>query len=127
MEEREKRQLVDQYIDAYNRFDVEGMMALLTPDVLFENVSAGKTSASACGKAEFRKLAQQGAALFSDRAQNLLVLEFSSSSAVAMIAYRGVLAIDMPDGPRAGSVIELSGESEFWFADGRISHLIDRS
>jgi hypothetical protein len=38
-----------------------------------------------------------------------------------------MLAIDMPDGPEAGSVIELSGESAFWFADERISPLVDPS
>lgn len=127
MEEHEKRQLIEQFIAAYNRRDVDGMMAFLTPDVLFENISAGQINASARGIDEFRELAQHGAALFSDRAQRLLALEVSSSSAVATIDYRGVLAMDMPEGPKAGSVIELSGESEFWFSDGLISHLIDRS
>ncbi len=127
MQEHEKRQLIEQYIEAYNRLDVDGMMAMLTSDVLFENVSAGETNASARGMAEFRELARQATALFSDRMQTVMAWHFSSTSVVATIAYRGVLAIDMPDGPEAGSVIQLSGESEFWFADGRISHLVDRS
>ncbi|MEP7185438.1 MAG: nuclear transport factor 2 family protein [Rhodanobacter sp.] len=127
MEEHEKRQLIEQYIAAYNRRDVDGMMALLTPDVQFKNISAGQINASARGMVEFRELAQHGEVFFSDRAQSLLALKLSSSSAVATIDYRSVLAVDMPEGPKAGSVIKLSGESEFWFENGRISHLIDRS
>jgi hypothetical protein len=38
-----------------------------------------------------------------------------------------VLAVDMPGGPPAGSVLELVGESEFGFESGRICRIVDRS
>ncbi|CAM5209059.1 hypothetical protein LSPH26S_03821 [Lysinibacillus sphaericus] len=52
---------------------------------------------------------------------------FGSGSVRVAIAWRGVLAVDVPDGPRAGSVLELRGESEFEFTDGIISRIVDRS
>jgi ketosteroid isomerase-like protein len=41
MDEAEQRDLIARYVAAYNRFDVDGMLALLTDDVRFENVSGG--------------------------------------------------------------------------------------
>jgi SnoaL-like domain len=127
MAHAEKRIVIEQYIDAYNRFDVDGMLALLTPDVLFENVSDGELTASSSGAAGFRKLAERGAAMFSERRQAITALKFRPASVLASIAWRGVLAVDLPDGPAVGTVIELTGESEFEFSGERISRIVDRS
>lgn len=127
MARAEKRIVIERYVDAYNRFDVDGMLALLTPDVLFENVSEGQVSAASSGIAAFRELAGQGAAMFSERRQVVTALAFRPASVLASIAWRGVLAVDLPDGPAAGTVIELSGESEFEFSGERISRIVDRS
>ena len=127
MADIEKRILIEQFIDAYNRFDVDGMLARLTPDVLFENVADGQVTAAASGIDEFRQLAEQSKALFSERKQTITALKFRPASVVASIAWRGVFAIDVPNGPTAGTVIELEGESEFEFAGGRLSRIVDRS
>jgi len=123
----EKRILVEQFIDAYNRFDVDGMLALLAPDVSFENVADGQVTATTSGIEEFRQLAEQSKALFSERKQIITALNFRPASVVASIAWRGVFAIDVPNGPAAGTAIELEGESEFEFSGERISRIVDRS
>ena len=128
MNEAERRAVIDRYVAAYNRFDVDGMMAVLSDEVRFENVSGGRVTASAEGAGEFRALAERAVGLFSEREQRVTGLRFrSDGSAVAAITYRGVLAADVPGGPAAGSVFDLAGESEFTFAGGRISGIIDRS
>lgn len=48
-------------------------------------------------------------------------------STVVDIAYRGRLAMDIPGGPVAGTLIELTGQSEFFFGERGITRLIDRS
>lgn len=123
----EKRELIQRYVDAYNRFDVDGMLAGLTADIAFENVSSGETSVATQGLTRFRQLAEQGASLFSERMQVITAWTFLPASVVTAIAWRGVFAVDVPDGPRAGSVLELQGESEFEFSGGRISRIVDRS
>jgi len=127
MTRAEKRAVIEQYVDAYNRFDVAGMLALLTPDVLFENVTDDRVTAASSGAAGFRELAEQGAAMFSERRQVITAWTFRPASVLVGIAWRGVLAADLPDGPAAGTVIELAGESEFEFSGGRISRIVDRS
>lgn len=123
----DNKELVDRYLVAYNSFDIEGMLALLSTDVRFENFSKGQLSNATIGLDEFRELAEKSKSLFSEREQRITKLTLSPDSAVADISYRGQLAVDIPGGPLAGTVLELQGQSEFSFKDGQISKIVDRS
>lgn len=123
----EKEALVARYVAAYNAFDVEAMLSLLTPDVRFENHAAGQLTASADGVEAFRALAEAAVVLFAEREQRVTSLRIDGDDAVADIDYRGTLAADVPGGPSAGSVLQLTGRSEFGFRDGRICRIVDRS
>jgi ketosteroid isomerase-like protein len=127
MQGNEQAQVIRQYIAAYNAFDVSGMLKLLSPEVRFENWSGAHLTAEASGIDEFRQLAEQARTMFSEREQRITAFKQSADSVIVSIAYRGRLAVDIPDGPRAGTVLDLNGESEFAF-DGRlISKIVDRS
>lgn len=121
------RSLVDQYIDAYNRRDVDGMLAGVHPQVEFKNISAGVVNASARGVAELRTLAQQSLSLFSERRQVIESFEGQGSRAVASITFYAVVANDLPNVLKKGHVLNLSGRSEFEFQDGAISKITDIS
>lgn len=126
MDNVERRLAIERYVDAYNRFDVKGMLAELTPDVRFENVSDGEVTASSSGIDEFRRLAELSSAMFSERKQVVTGMAFGEVSVRVGIAWRGVFAVDLPEGPTVGTVIELRGESEFEFSGDRICRIIDR-
>lgn len=127
MTSQEKRALIDRYLDAYNAFDVEGMMGTLHPTVEFENVAGGEVNASASGAGAFRALAEQATGLFSSRRQTVTAFDPSGAGASIAVAYEGVLAADLPNGPKAGETLRLAGRSEFAFADGQISRIRDVS
>lgn len=127
MNDSEPKELIGRYINAYNAFDIDGMLALLSPDIRFENYAGGQLTASADGIDEFRRLAERAKFLFSEREQRVTSMQVNEHSAVAHIAYRGRLAADIPDGPVAATVLELKGKSEFSFRDGRIIKIVDRS
>lgn len=99
--------------------------------VLYTVAPAAHVRRSLCtvanGLDEFRKLAEQSRLLFSEREQRITKLTVGEESLVAEIAYRGCLAVDMPNGLAAGTVMELKGQSEFSFKGGKISKIIDRS
>lgn len=123
----EQVQVIQKYIAAYNAFDVDGMLNLLSPKVSFENWSGTHLTTKAFGIGEFRQLAEQAKTMFSEREQRITGSKQDADSVIVSIAYRGKLAVDIPDGPRAGTVLDLNGESEFAF-DGRlISKIVDRS
>lgn len=121
------RALVDRYLAAYNSFDVDGMLALLDPQVEFRNVAGGEVTARADGPDEFRLLAERAAALFSSRRQTVSSYVEDGDVATAGIDYEGVLAADMGPGLAAGDTLRLKGRSTFHFRDGRIARIVDES
>ncbi len=127
MTDREKRELIDRYLDAYNAFDVDGMMATLHPDIEFENIADGTVNASASGADAFRQMAEQSTGLFSSRCQTVTSFESEENRAAIGVAYEGVLATDLPNGAKAGSTLRLTGRSEFEFEDRLISRIRDIS
>ena len=82
MNEDEKRSLIERYLAVYNAFDIDGMMALIHPDIKFENLSGGEVNATASGAEEFRRLAEQSKGLFTWRKQT--VTKFWTNDAQAI-------------------------------------------
>ena len=122
-----ERRLIERFIAAYNQFDVDGMIAELAPEIRFENYSGDALTVATDGIEQFRELAERSKAMFSEREQRIVSISGNDHAAIVDIAYRGRLAIDVPDGPTAGTVIELRGRSEYSFAGGRITKIVDRS
>ncbi|MCG9648958.1 nuclear transport factor 2 family protein [Vibrio brasiliensis] len=127
MLDSEKIGLVESYVSRYNAFDVSGMLALLDEDVVFENESNGEITARSDGKAEFESLASESVKIFSVRQQVVTAIEMFERAATVSIDYTGTLAIDLPNGLRAGQVLELKGQTYFEFQNGKISHIKDVS
>lgn len=123
----EPEQLVRAYIEAYNRFDLAGMLACLSEDIHFENITNGQTDLELFGKENFSAQAQQAAALFAERRQTIEHLTLTDDQAMAEIHFTGKIATDVPQGPKAGQIIDLKGKSLFTFRNGQIVHLQDIS
>ncbi|MEW9900795.1 nuclear transport factor 2 family protein [Chitinivorax sp. PXF-14] len=119
--------VVEQYIDAYNHFDVESMLALMHEGVRFCHMSGQQVGAEADGIEAFRELAEQARDMFESRHQKILRWTIDEVTLVLDLEYEGVLRHDMPHGHKAGSHIKFSGQSEFCIQDGKIWRLTDRS
>ncbi|PZD97314.1 nuclear transport factor 2 family protein [Paenibacillus sambharensis] len=127
MDNMQKEALIRQYIDAYNNFDIEGMLSVLHPNIVFRNYSNNVMEVETTGIEQFRQLARQGAKLFAQRCQTVEEIQAADSGMKATIEFEGVLADGMPNGLKAGSRINLKGLSLFEFKDGRISLIEDYS
>ncbi|WP_164086314.1 nuclear transport factor 2 family protein [Stenotrophomonas maltophilia] len=127
MDESHCRHLIEHYLQAYNRFDIDAMLAVLAHNVRFENHSGGQLTMVTEGIDAFAELARQSAQMFREREQQLLGLTFEDDVVLASIGWRGVFAQDIPDGPSAGAELALKRRSEFAFEGGRIVRIVDRS
>jgi ketosteroid isomerase-like protein len=127
MEQEEKRRIIERYLAAYNSFDIDGMMALIHPEVEFKNISGGEVNATANGTEEFRKLAEWSNALFTSRKQAVTSYREDGETAYTDVDYEAVLATDMPNGMKAGETFRIKGRSEFRFRDGKICGITDIS
>lgn len=126
MEDR-KKALIKAYIKHYNNFDVEKMLALLDEHVVFENEANGQLNVRTEGKAEFREIASKAVVLFKTREQTIKSLAIVGSDAIADIDYSAVFAVDIPNGPRAGTPLTLCGKTLFSFKGDKISAIKDIS
>ena len=127
MDNNEKRQLIDQYIAAYNAFDTDGMMKTIHPDIEFENITSGVVNATARGTEQFKALAEQSKYFFSSRKQTITNFTSEGDQASIEISYEAVLAMELPNGMKKGEIMNLKGRSEFVFKDGKIWRLTDIS
>ena len=125
--QQHRKQAINQYIAAYNGFDVEGMLEDLSEDVVFENTSNGTITLRTEGKAAFREQAAAASKYFRERKQTITSWNFDGPKVTTSIAYRAVVAIDLPNGLSAGDHLQLDGTSEFIFAEGRIIRITDIS
>lgn len=121
------QQIIENYIEAYNRFDVTQMLADMDDNIRFENISNGETNLVTQGIAELKTQAEQATKLFSQRKQTITGFVFRENEAEIGIDYAGVLAQDIPNGPKAGEEIRLSGKSVFRFSGNKIVELKDIS
>lgn len=121
------RALIERYLAAYNAFDIEGMLAVLHPDVTFENIAGGQVTAAAHDRDEFGALAKHAATLFTSRRQTIRQYEPTARGAEVEIDYEGVLATDIGPELSAGTTLRLVGRSTFEIRDGCITRLVDES
>jgi steroid delta-isomerase-like uncharacterized protein len=127
MNESDKEGLIQRFVQAYNEFDIDGMVALMHPECTFQNVSGREVTATTTGKEQFRDLAEKSKELFSSRRQRITTYKHDGESVTAEIDYEGVLREDIPNGLKAGETIKLKGTSVFQFRDELIYALTDYS
>lgn len=123
----ESKAIIEKYIEAYNTFDVEGMINLLHEDIQFRNVSNGEVNTETRGIKEFRELAENSSKLFSNRCQTITAYRVIDEKIEVQINYEGILALDLPNGLKNGDRIQLKGRSLFQIKVGKITWIEDYS
>lgn len=120
--------LIERYIEAYNTFDVEGMVAVLDSNVYFQNIVEGEVNLSLLGKTAFKEQAIHAANAFESRKQTILDTKEGDEGTIEIrIAYTGKVAMDMPNGLQAGQEITMEGRSVFGFSEDKIVLIKDIS
>ncbi|WP_426493406.1 nuclear transport factor 2 family protein [Hymenobacter sp. 102] len=125
MEASRAKKLVTDYVEAYNAFDVAGMLRHLHAEVVFRNISGGQVNLTTTGKESFRQQAERAKSYFSQREQRIIDWQFADNRAEVRIDYSAVAAVDFPNGLKAGDALQLQGRSVFQFAEDRIVSIDD--
>jgi ketosteroid isomerase-like protein len=119
------RFLLTDYIRRYNEKNIEGMLELFTDDLVFESISSATGYINVKGKENLRRLAEKSAEIFSERRQTLTTMVLDENNIAVEVEYWARLAMDLPDGKKAGEEVQFRGASFFMVRDGRISRLTD--
>lgn len=124
---KEREQIIHNYVNAYNNFDIDGMLRHLDPDIVFNNVSEGKIDMTLEGSAAFRAQAEKAKNIFTQRQQQIIQFKHDDHQTEIEIDYRATLAVDLSDELKKGSKLELKGKSIFRFSDKKIIAITDIS
>jgi hypothetical protein len=126
MEEQQKL-IIENYVNSYNGFDIDGMAKHMKVNVVFKNISNEKVDLRTEGITEFKKQAESAKQYFKQREQTIESWSFNDQKVTIDIGYKAILAIDLPNGLKAGDTLELKGKSEFEFENGKIKSITDKS
>ena len=121
------REIIEGFIGAYNRFDIEGMLLNVDPEVTFENKSGDRVDLHTEGIGELRRQAEDSRRSFVRRKRVITGMRFGDDEVEIDINFAGTVAIDLPGGIKAGDEIELKGRSIFKFRGDKIVGLTDIS
>ncbi|GGG11638.1 hypothetical protein GCM10010912_65090 [Paenibacillus albidus] len=121
------KEIIGHYIEAYNSFDIEGIVKLLHKDIVFRNLSNGEVNTETTGIHEFRQLAEKSSEIFSSRRQTIVNYSAIDDKVEVQIDYEAVLAVDLPNGLKAGDKLQLEGKSVFRIKEGKIALIEDYS
>lgn len=119
--------VIRRYIASYNDRDIEAMLACVTDDVVFENISNAGQSMRLDGKAMMRQVAEVSGNAFSYRRQRLINIVTGNGKAAAEIEFEGRAAVDLPNGVRAGETVRVRGASFFEFRGPLLCRIADYS
>lgn len=122
-----REQIIQDYINAYNRFDIEGMLGHFAATILFEHITNGTVVLSLSGLPAFRQQAEQAIQLFAERQQTVLSYRHEAATTEVEIVYKATLAADLPNGMKQGERLQLTGKSVFTFSGDTITSLRDYS
>lgn len=124
---KQREEVIENYVRAYNTFDVPGMTADFHADIVFENIQNGEVTLSLEGISAFIEQAESAKSFFSSRRQTIKSFKHHGDETEIYIDYHAVLAIDFPNGLKKGEELNLQGRSVFTFYGNKIVKLTDIS
>ena len=125
MDESKIKEIIQEYFDAYNNFDIETMVSLLTEDVIFKNTSQGKVILEITGKKSYKRQAKSAVPLFEKREMSINELIYNEDSVDVRLKFKGILGIDVPEDYKKGDKIEMDGRTILKFRDNKIFYIED--
>jgi hypothetical protein len=119
--------IIKNYIEGYNEFNIDKMIADFDENIIFENIQNGETNMSLNGLTAFIQQAEQGKTYFSERTQTIKSFKHNDDRIEIGIDYKAILGMDLPNGLKKGQELNLSGLSIFEFDGIKIIKLTDIS
>ena len=91
------KEIVQKYINAYNKFDIDGMISLMHIDCTFEMIHDNKITLKTYGKSDFRQLCILSKNNYKYRKQIIESFKEENNKVEVNLYFKATLAIDIPD------------------------------
>src|SRR6476469_381137 len=107
MHEVQREKIIQDYVDAYNHFNIEKMIANLDEAIYFKNISNAVINMAFTGLASFKEQAENAKHLFSKRTQTITSFKHRDHETEIEIIFHAILATDIPNGPKKGDELDI--------------------
>jgi len=112
--------IVQQYISAYNNFDIEKMVSLMHRDCIFESRVNNKVTLSTKGQTSFRQICNLSKKNYKFRKQVIEDFKEYENRVEVKLYFKATLAVDIPDLGKKDEQIAFETKSIFEFKNERI-------
>ena len=119
--------IISRYIKCYNERDIEGLLACVTEDVIFESISNSGQNMRLEGRDAMEEVARLSTNAFSYRRQKIINFVDGGDKVSAEVQFEGKAAVDLPDGTKAGEMLTFVGASFFELNGGLLCRIADYS
>lgn len=110
----DRENIIHNYVNAYKKFDIDGMMKDLDDNVRFENIMAGEQTWCWKHLTAFKEQAEQATAFF-QRKQTITSFKHHADKTEVTIHYNAVLICDLSNGMKKGDVLNPGEQINFRF------------
>lgn len=126
MKEKRMKQIIDEYIKAYNEFNVDEMLRNVHEDVELKNTTNGEVNVQLKGINVLKNQSEQSLNLFKKREMKIIEQVIKGDTVENKISFKGVIGVDFPEaGAKSGELVKLEGKSIFQFEKGKIISIED--
>jgi hypothetical protein len=102
-----REEIIQNYIDGYNQFDIDKMIRDLDANIIFQNIQNGEVNMTLDGIEEFKNQAEKAKAYFKEREQKITLISHDTDTSTIEIDYTAILAIDFSEEMKSGQKLEL--------------------
>lgn len=122
-----REDIIRNYIECYNHFDVEGMIRDFDLGIVFKNIQGDQVTLQLEGVEAFIGQARAALGFFTERKQHIRSMVNNDDQTEVEIDYQAVLAMDFPNGMKKGDVMKMTAKSLFKFQHNKVISLTDIS
>src|SRR5690606_39088729 len=105
-----RESIIQNYIEGYNKFDVEKMLLELDNEIIFQNIPNGDMNLTLNVINAFKDQAEKAKLYFEKRHQKITSIKHTEDQTEIEIDYFAVLGIDFPNGLKKGQKLKLKGK-----------------
>lgn len=120
------KQIIEEYIQAYNEMDVENMMLNMDQTIEYEQQINRRIQLKLTGFREFKDHAELSKQLVTSRKQTAKNFEFEGNAVFVEIEFEGILAKDLDLHHKKSNHFQTTSTSEFVFFQNKIIQIIEK-
>lgn len=127
MKKEKQKNIIENYITAFNNFDIDKMIENLSTNITFKNTENGIITLTTNSKEEFIDISKKSMDFFKNRKIEIIDFDYVDNIVIVYYKFIAILSQDLNDKFKKGDTFNLGGKTIFTFKNKKIIALEDFS